>query len=281
MRAKYIYITMAVFFYCQGQAQQLPENKKDTIMIEKLSASSSIGLPQIIPPSPKVSSMTKYGEYPVSLYTGLVDITVPVYTIQVNNIQVPIEFKYHASGIKYDDVSMEVGLGWSLIAGGTIDYATHGVDYPIFAKSTANIDPTGNCYNADVQTLLDLANGNRDYPSGMFGQSRGESNIYTYSFLKYSGQFCIPVDDSAAGNYSQAGALFTPADPLKLVDTFGKIVLLDDKGAAYTFEQMELSDNGKRKEYYLTKIISASKADTVLFKLLIRNKQVKSINFAR
>jgi len=44
----------------------------------------------------------------------------------LNGIEVPIEFKYHASGVKYDDISLEVGLGWSLIAGGTIDYTIRG-----------------------------------------------------------------------------------------------------------------------------------------------------------
>lgn len=61
---------------------------------------------EIVQPSPKAAFL-KYGEYPVSLYTGLVDITIPIYTIKTGWTEVPIEFKYHASGLKYDDVSME------------------------------------------------------------------------------------------------------------------------------------------------------------------------------
>jgi len=238
---------MAVFFYCQGQAQQLPENTKDTITIKKLSASSSIELPQIIPPSPKVSSMTKYGEYPVSLYTGLVDITVPVYTIQVNNIQVPIEFKYHASGIKYDDISMEVGLGWSLVAGGVINYTARGAidfKYQAFIKEINKIDPTENCSNDDFNGLLEVAKGNNPNSyDNIYNQRDGESDIYTYSFLQYSGQFCVPYSDTGPSVFP-AGAVFIPADPLKLVDNSVSIILLDDKGLSYIFKQLEMNDEG-------------------------------------
>ena len=85
-------------------------------------------LPDITFKSPKAASMQKFGDYPVSLFTGLVDITVPVYEIDINGIKVPIEFKYHASGIKYDDTSLELGLGWSFMAGGLISHQVRGDD---------------------------------------------------------------------------------------------------------------------------------------------------------
>ena len=54
-------------------------------------------LPLVTASSPKAAMMNRYGEYPVSLYTGLVDITIPIFEININGIVVPIEFKYHAS----------------------------------------------------------------------------------------------------------------------------------------------------------------------------------------
>jgi hypothetical protein len=44
--------------------------------------------------------MNRFGNYPVSLYTGPVDITIPIHTINTSDITVPIEFKYHALGLK-------------------------------------------------------------------------------------------------------------------------------------------------------------------------------------
>ncbi|GHU89918.1 hypothetical protein FACS1894155_07590 [Bacteroidia bacterium] len=229
-------------------------------------------LPQMIPPSSKASSILKYGEYPVSLYTGLVDITVPIYTIDVKGIKVPIEFKYHASGIKYDDISLEVGLGWSLIAGGTIDYTVRGSqdnrnNPNTFIKNIADIIPAGMCNSLDndIYGLADIANGNKLYPESSFGVKDGESDIYNYSFLQYSGQYCIPYPNSGpSGATGSSGEIFIPANPLKLVG-WGSPELLDDKGISYRFEQMESGDYGRHKTYYLTKIISADKADTILF----------------
>ncbi len=57
-------------------------------------------LPQLTTPSPKATMADRFGYYPTNLYTGLVDITIPIHTIEVKGIKIPIEFKYHASGLK-------------------------------------------------------------------------------------------------------------------------------------------------------------------------------------
>lgn len=88
-------------------------------------------LPQLVTPSPKATMIDRFGYYPTNLYTGLVDITIPIHTIEVKGIKIPIEFKYHASGLKYDDLPMEVGYGWTLMAGGTVSYSARGAGlYP-------------------------------------------------------------------------------------------------------------------------------------------------------
>ena len=264
MKIKYVYLTIAVFFNClviaQDERQQPPPEGNDSTRNTR-----SVTMAEIIPESPKVASMTKFGTYPVSLYTGLVDITVPVYKISVNNIEVPIEFKYHASGIKYDDISLEVGLGWSLIAGGTVDFASRGAtEYPVFKKSVSSIDNTGNCNNSDITSLMEVANGNMAVPGGTNGISRGEPDIYTYSFLNYSGQFFIPLADSGPW-YGLSGAVFIPTQPLKFENPANLLIISDASGTSYTFEEKEYIENDKRKAYYLTKIISADKVDTVYF----------------
>lgn len=97
--------------------------KVDTVAVR---GSSDPSLPMLTTPSPKATMMNRYGNYPVSLYTGLVDITIPIYEININGISVPIEFKYHASGLRYDDLPMELGYGWTLKAGGTISHGVRG-----------------------------------------------------------------------------------------------------------------------------------------------------------
>lgn len=75
--------------------------------------------------SPNAASLGMYGEVPVSLYTGLPSIQIPLYTAQEGRIEVPITLSYHASGFRPDVHPGWVGTGWNLAAGGTIRRTVH------------------------------------------------------------------------------------------------------------------------------------------------------------
>ncbi len=79
-------------------------------------------------PSPNAGSLGKYGDIPVSLYTGVPNIQIPIYTINHRDLSLPISLNYHASGIRVQDEASWVGLGWSLNAGGCITRIVNGLD---------------------------------------------------------------------------------------------------------------------------------------------------------
>lgn len=54
------------------------------------------------------------------LSKGLIDISIPLYEINCGGIVVPIKITYNSGGIKVDEVSSNVGLGWNLMAGGSV-----------------------------------------------------------------------------------------------------------------------------------------------------------------
>ena len=64
-------------------------------------------------PSPRAASLLRYGEYEVS-DSGQPVIEIPVWTISTSWCTVPVSFRYRGGGIKYDDISGELGLGWDL-----------------------------------------------------------------------------------------------------------------------------------------------------------------------
>ncbi|WP_350284650.1 RHS repeat domain-containing protein [uncultured Croceitalea sp.] len=84
-------------------------------------------VPTVIPPSPEASSLGKFTEVPVSLYTGLPNISVPITTFEVGGRSFPVSLSYHARGVKVNEIASRVGIGWALNAGGAITRQTRHV----------------------------------------------------------------------------------------------------------------------------------------------------------
>src|ERR1700733_7238015 len=83
-------------------------------------------LTTIARPSPTQQAFQKYGDIPVSAYTGIPSVSVPLYTVSYRDISVPITLSYHASGIKVAEEASQVGLGWVINAGGSISRNING-----------------------------------------------------------------------------------------------------------------------------------------------------------
>jgi hypothetical protein len=76
--------------------------------------------PQYLPQQPEVAGFKRYGDIPVGEYTGIPDVSIPLYTVRLGSLELPITLSYHASGIKVEQEASWVGLGWDLLAGGVI-----------------------------------------------------------------------------------------------------------------------------------------------------------------
>ncbi|WP_207515624.1 hypothetical protein [Longitalea luteola] len=85
-------------------------------------------LPGVIPPSPTAAALARFGEIPVSYYTGVANINIPLYEVKNKDISIPISLAYHSSGIKVEEEASWVGLGWSLMSGGSITRMVRGLD---------------------------------------------------------------------------------------------------------------------------------------------------------
>ena len=116
-------------------------------------------LKNVIPPSPNSSSLGKYGDWPVSLYTGVPDISVPIYELKGRSLSVPISISYHAAGNKVGEVASWVGLGWNLNVGGMISRSIKGLPdesgYFAYTSSYSNPDDfSSTISNANQGTRL-------------------------------------------------------------------------------------------------------------------------------
>lgn len=70
--------------------------------------------------SPNMASLGEYGEIPVSLYTGSVQVDIPMYTLVSGNHSINMSLSYHGGGVRPDTHPGWVGMGWTLFAGGSI-----------------------------------------------------------------------------------------------------------------------------------------------------------------
>lgn len=99
--------------WCAGQVAAVPNT--NTLANRKPAISS-----------PNAAAIEKYIEFPTANYTGVPDISIPVYEIKTKGFSLPVVLSYHASGIKVDELASDVGLGWSLMAGGVINIMQNG-----------------------------------------------------------------------------------------------------------------------------------------------------------
>lgn len=96
-------------------------------VFSQLNTDPIANLRSVMPPSPNASALGKYTDWPVSLYTGIPSVNLPIYDLQGRSITIPIAINYHAGGNKVGEIASWVGLGWSLNAGGIISRSVKGL----------------------------------------------------------------------------------------------------------------------------------------------------------
>lgn len=212
--------------------------------------------PSIIPLPAEAAALFQYNSTPVSMMTGVPQISYPIYEINTGKIKVPITLSYHASGIKVTQKATWVGLGWSLMAGGSIARQIRGDEdetetYGWFNQSTP-INSFGSVVTYD---------GRKNYY-----ESRPDlqPDFFNYNFTGKSGRFLYSRD--------QKNFVTAPYQPVRITHTSdNNYVITDDDGSRYFFTQKfnTTTDNSGLQTHVigwnLTKIISNDGADSVLF----------------
>lgn len=136
---KKIYLTASLLLMatlCFSQTAKKDSIKIDSTqfkaLVKALAAAASNAnanyVPDVIPPSANAASLGRYGDIPVSYYIGLPNTPVALYTIQSKDLSLPISLNYHHSGIKVEEESSNVGLGFSINMGGVITRTILGLD---------------------------------------------------------------------------------------------------------------------------------------------------------
>lgn len=195
---------------------------------------------RVTTPSPTAASLGKFGDVPVSLYTGVPDISIPLFTAKGRTLALPIVLKYHAGGIKVEEIGSWVGIGWTLEAGGTITRTVRGLVDEDLGRGyyyTGNTWYNSNNWpNPTTQVIGNLFTSLRDE------MIDGEPDQFFFDFAGRSGQFVMgPTGASGPIEYKAI-----PYQKLKIEPTFQSNMIsawtiTAEDGTVYTFGAAETS----------------------------------------
>lgn len=76
-------------------------------------------IPELVA-TPNASNIARYGDIPISYYTGRANITIPLYSFTQDNVPLDISLSYDTSGLPINMLPGWTGHGWTLNAGGSI-----------------------------------------------------------------------------------------------------------------------------------------------------------------
>ncbi|SDQ64634.1 hypothetical protein SAMN05421664_2002 [Chryseobacterium soldanellicola] len=212
------------------------------------------GINKMFAAAPTTSNLMKFEEVPVSYYTGIPDISIPMISIPtINpNVAINVQLKYHPLNAKPDDRAGETGLGWSLIAGGTISRTVKGGlpdekdasiigSVPLrkkFGIYNEAYNPTGLLIRDEVQNV-DMTR--YRFYTGL-GRYDTEYDLYQYNFIGQSGRFYVSKDETGALKVQKLDKnnlqINIGTDSSGIINSY---TIIDDKGIKYIFEAMETS----------------------------------------
>jgi len=205
--------------------------------------SNSQEIPKLIQPTPEAANISRYADIPVSLFTGKPQIEFPLTTLKCGSLELPIFLSYYASGIKVEEYSTWLGIGWALNAGGVITktvisspFAIADLDYylPLKGSSTEQFN-----------TLVALDN------------RKTENDTYDFHFLNYSGSFQIKDNKPVFRKHVSLKVDFSSVNTIRVTDA---------NGIKYYFDAK--SSGQFQTDYYLVKIESADKLDAIYFEYI-------------
>ncbi|WP_330913628.1 hypothetical protein, partial [Flavobacterium sp.] len=242
-------------------------------------------VPNIFSPAPNIAGLIKYAEVPVSNYNGTASFSVPLYDIKENDINLPISLSYYSNGLKVEEESSWVGLGWNINAGGVIQHISNRDENegPDIIPNYITANPTQDLsyVNSQCYFTTNKLQGGCEY------QNRGGGTVelsnytikenksykyemFLYNFAGYSGKFII---DRSGGIVvlDQSNIIFTVSGKDNMGNPIAVYATTPD-GNKYSFDIVGFSESRyspggpcsslpglnivHNNSYYLSKIIT-------------------------
>ena len=197
--------------------------------------------------SPQAYEMERYGNIPVDLSVGAIDLSIPIFKTNIGNQNFDISLKYNSSGFIPSKKSNYVGHDWFLNFGGMISRETNGIaDDDDSSESTyiakgyligARLSPKSNddIYNGNYNKWY-----NKDLESISPYQYELQPDKFSFNFMGISGYFFIgsdgvPIVASNDPNLRIDISKLNKQENYECTPNFSEIIITDGKGIKYFF----------------------------------------------
>jgi len=217
----------------------------------------------VVQPTPNSAALLKFGDTPVSHYTGIPNINIPIHTISQGPLSHSVSLNYHAGGIRVEEMASRVGLGWNLSAGGSITRMVNGIK---------DEDPVKNGYYHKSEELNNLTP--HQWEQLGLGNRDGEPDLFSFNLDGYSGKFFFKKDGTMK-------PVLVPHQDIDITFTFAnnefeQFIVITPNGNRYIFGQF---DNIDAYEYTKPNL-TTDKYTTTWYLLRIESyDQLHTINF--
>ncbi|MEN2403166.1 hypothetical protein GKZ90_0025510, partial [Flavobacterium sp. MC2016-06] len=187
-------------------------------------------LPNIVPPAPSSYALGNYGNVPVGLVNGTANIEIPLLSFTTKNLSMPIKLFYGSSGIKVDDISSSVGLGWNMNGGGIITRSANDVADEKDSFNPNDI-PDDAILDDGTFTSTDI---NYFYAIGNSENVDSETDIFSFNFNGISGKFVLDKNKNPVLIDNQNVKIEKIIDGAKIY-----FIITTNEGVKYYFNDIE------------------------------------------
>ncbi|WP_314244741.1 hypothetical protein [Empedobacter tilapiae] len=185
--------------------------------------------------TPELNTLLRYQDFPNINFIGGSNIDIPIYEVKYDDLLIPISLSYNTKGSKVSDIASDVGLGWTLNAGGSVS-----IDINEKYDFSASFKHVSNGMFGD----LTVAAG-----SGIYGREYKPNTYKIPPYLNYQ-------IDIAPDYYFVSAPGLNDKFYLSKIDNFYELISLNDFRTSLNKNINEVNDfdNNTREFYYNAEI---------------------------
>jgi YD repeat-containing protein len=139
----------------------------------------------VLLPAPNATAIIRYGDASLNKNTGTATLSVPLFSLKGTKLGASVSLGYSSGGIRVDEISSRVGMGWALNAGGVITRTVRGLPDNTSTRQSPNYTVGLNYQTWNfMYRIAETANNN----SGGYDP---EPDLFNYSFDGNGGSFVL------------------------------------------------------------------------------------------